>query len=368
MKIIHFVLGKANPNKANGVNQVVHNIAESLQESKVNIEVWGLTQDIYSSTPERSYKLKLFNLDKFFYTISDDLKKNIMNLEKDDWVHFHGALIPVFSRIAKILKGNKIKYTVTAHGNLQPLKLYSLKKKVVFMLYEKSLYSNAHRIHSFSNYEKNYMKNYFHTIQDSQFCIIPNGVSLSLVKQRDFKNIKNEVTFCGRLNYREKGVDYLIKGFIQYLKNGGVYKLNIIGDGPVRKECEDLVEKANLKDKVTFYGSLFGSEKNNVFSQSKFYIQPSLSEGMAISVIEANAMGIPSIISEATGCADYILKHKCGFIVQPNCADIFRILNEIEQISEKDYYEKCINAQNMVLNELNWKAISQKYCKELYAL
>ena len=43
MKIIHLVLGKANPNRMNGVNKVAHYHAEYLHKLGHEVEIWGLT-------------------------------------------------------------------------------------------------------------------------------------------------------------------------------------------------------------------------------------------------------------------------------------------------------------------------------------
>ena len=43
MKIIHLILGRANPNRMNGVNKVVHNLATVQSQKGYTIEVWGIT-------------------------------------------------------------------------------------------------------------------------------------------------------------------------------------------------------------------------------------------------------------------------------------------------------------------------------------
>ncbi|MBK7805817.1 MAG: hypothetical protein IPJ51_05910 [Saprospiraceae bacterium] len=45
MEIIHIVLGKANPERMNGVNKVVFQLATKQAESGRNVSVWGITKD-----------------------------------------------------------------------------------------------------------------------------------------------------------------------------------------------------------------------------------------------------------------------------------------------------------------------------------
>ena len=45
MEIIHLILGKANPNRMNGVNKVVHELATTQVEKGISAEVWGITDN-----------------------------------------------------------------------------------------------------------------------------------------------------------------------------------------------------------------------------------------------------------------------------------------------------------------------------------
>jgi len=50
MRVIHVVLGKANPDRMNGVNQVVHHLATEQVERGDEVEVWGITADPEAET------------------------------------------------------------------------------------------------------------------------------------------------------------------------------------------------------------------------------------------------------------------------------------------------------------------------------
>lgn len=365
MRIINFVLGKANPFRANGVNQVVHNLATRISEKNTNVEVWGLTKDVTAETPPRQYILKLFKIDKYFLRIEKDLKNEILKLSEKDWVHFHGALIPVFSRISSLLVKKNIRYTITAHGNLQPLKLKSFKKQIVLRTFESILYKNASKVHVFSQYESEYLSSFFKFLNPKDFCIIPNGVPGI---QGPIKDIQHNpsIVFCGRLNYLEKGVDLLVQSFINYINSGGSLNLVLIGDGNVKKECEEIVSKSNLNHRIKFLGALYDEEKNSALSKAKFYIQPSKSEGMAISVIEAAAFGIPLIATEQTGCADYIRMYNAGFIIKPEISSIYNTLQHIDHLKDEEINKLSMNALTMIKNDLNWDKISDNYLKKLY--
>ena len=60
MKIIHLVLGKANPLRMNGVNKLVHEMATTQQEMGYNVNLWGITENPIHDYPPRNYRTVLF--------------------------------------------------------------------------------------------------------------------------------------------------------------------------------------------------------------------------------------------------------------------------------------------------------------------
>ena len=66
MKIIHVVLGKANPNRMNGVNKVAHSLATTQKLLGHDVTIFGLTNTPEIDKINRSYKLSLYKRNKFY--------------------------------------------------------------------------------------------------------------------------------------------------------------------------------------------------------------------------------------------------------------------------------------------------------------
>ena len=61
MEIIHLILGKANPDRMNGVNRAVHHLATSQAQNGMHVSVWGITPTPDSAYPDgRLYTTRLF--------------------------------------------------------------------------------------------------------------------------------------------------------------------------------------------------------------------------------------------------------------------------------------------------------------------
>jgi hypothetical protein len=59
MEIIHLVLGKANPQRMNGVNKVVFEMATKQADNGFAIQVWGIAKDTTHNYPNRSFITKI---------------------------------------------------------------------------------------------------------------------------------------------------------------------------------------------------------------------------------------------------------------------------------------------------------------------
>jgi glycosyltransferase involved in cell wall biosynthesis len=116
MGIVHLILGKANPEKMNGVNKVVYNIATKQAENRQDVEVWGISENTEINYPERNFKTKIFKRKKNPFSIPEDLQKEIINSGGSTVFHLHGGWIPVFSSLSRFLRKHKFNYIITPHG------------------------------------------------------------------------------------------------------------------------------------------------------------------------------------------------------------------------------------------------------------
>ena len=84
MKIVHLVLGKANPERLNGINRIVHNLALAMHRQDFDVEVWGITPDPDAETPAREYGLRLFPTRRNSFALDSGLNEAIRELANSD--------------------------------------------------------------------------------------------------------------------------------------------------------------------------------------------------------------------------------------------------------------------------------------------
>lgn len=369
MEIIHLILGKANPERMNGVNKVVYQMATRQQNAGKNVAVWGITKDLKHNYGERNFKTVLFQAHKNPFKIDAKLKKALIELDKSAVIHLHGGWVPIYASLARFLQKQSITYVLTPHGayNKIAMQRSGITKKLYFQLFEKTLLRNARKIHSLGESEVTGLNEIY---PNSKSFLLPYGYeipnSLPLKKETSDKFI---IGFVGRLDIYTKGLDLLIEAYKRFVINTANSELWIVGDSKEREELEALVEINNLSDKVKFFGSKFGAEKDEIINQMSIFTHPSRNEGIPTAVIEASVMGIPSIVTQATNIAGIIKQYNAGIAIQDeNVSELtngFLILHKVWKTEEMIVVSE--NAKKMVKEVFDWDTIVTKL-DELYQI
>lgn len=365
MKIIHITLGKANPNKMNGVNKVVNSLAISQAHLQHEVEVWGITKNPVHNYPERLYTTVLFkDLEKF--NLPEGFETALKKESKDVIFHIHGGFIPQFFTIAELLAKLGYQYVYTPHGsfNTIAMKRSWMKKKIYFSLYEKKIIKNAKSLHFVGESE---ISGTNKMIKVKNYCLIPNGENVNEVKV-DFENDTKKdpvFGFCGRLDLHTKGLDILLEGFSDYLKKyDGKGVLWMIGDGEDKDKLLDICKEHNLMSKVKFLGAQYGEKKMDLFKKLDYLVLTSRNEGLPGVVLECAAIGVPSIVSKTTN-VNKIFTYDAGIVLEENkrscLAKAFQDAKTWKE--EGKLIEKRRAALEMIQKEYDWKVIANKLIK-----
>lgn len=140
--------------------------------------------------------------------------------------------------------------------------------------------------------------------KNKKFDILNNAIDSErfIYNEKNSKKIKENlklkdkfiVGHVGRFK-AEKNHKFLIEVFkkVKEIKNGA--KLLLIGDGPLKKEIQILVNKENIENDVIFLGNC--PNVNELLQVMDVFVFPSLYEGLGIVAIESQASGTPILIS-----------------------------------------------------------------------
>ena len=114
---------------------------------------------------------------------------------------------------------------------------------------------------------------------------------------RSLFNISEDETVIGHIGRfsKEKNHSFLIDIFNEYIKLNPNSRLLLVGDGDLINEIREKIKNLNLKDKVILTGSR--SDIQALLSAMDIFVFPSYFEGVPVSVVEAQASGLPCILS-----------------------------------------------------------------------
>jgi glycosyltransferase involved in cell wall biosynthesis len=122
------------------------------------------------------------------------------------------------------------------------------------------------------------------------------------------------VLYLGRLK-RYKGIELTIEALPRILQKVPAAQYWIVGEGDHRSILEEKIRTAGLGDRVRLLGYLEGQPKLDVLAATRVLVYTSPKEGWGLSVIEANAMGIPAVASDAPGLRESVRHGETGFLV-----------------------------------------------------
>lgn len=364
MKIIHLVLGKANPKRMNGVNKVVNSLASYQTVLGQDVTLWGITHSPDAPVPTRNYQTRLFPALKHKLWLHPSIKQAVKDIKRATIFHLHGGFIPEFYHISKLLNKYHIPFVHTPHGAYNTVAMQRSKhlKKVYFTCFEKTILAQAKTLHFIGKSE---VEAIHRLTQPSRCKLIPNGQQST--RQSFVKKEKKHAPifgFCGRLDIHTKGLDLLIKAFANYQKHHPSATLWIIGDSAERIQLEQLSEDLGITKQVVFWGKKFGKEKENLLAQMDIFFHPSRNEGLPGAVLEAAAMGIPCVVSKESNVGEYITQFEAGMCLANN--DVKQLTSAMLDMhtdweEEAVYQQICQNAVTMIQEKFDWNHIADQH-------
>ena len=113
------------------------------------------------------------------------------------------------------------------------------------------------------------------------------------------------ITFLGRITM-QKGPEFFVDAATQVLKRTKHIRFVMAGSGDMMNQMIRLVADRGIADRFHFTGFLRGKQVYEMLKSSDVFVMPSVSEPFGISPLEAMQCGVPSIISNQSGCAEIL--------------------------------------------------------------
>ena len=264
----------------------------------------------------------LFHYQPYELALSSKLV-DMVKVHKIDVLHVHYAIPHAYAAyMAKKMlheEGIKIPIVTTLHGTDITLvgshPFY--KTAVTFSI------NQSDAVTSVSQSLKEDTQRLFNTQKDIK--VIPNFIDIDKYKtnfkdcDRDLLALPTERVITHVSNFRTvKRISDVIEVFYKVQKEVPS-KLMMVGEGPERKQAEQLCKTYGIEDKVVFLGN--SNEVDKILCYSDLFLLPSETESFGLAALEAMASGVPVISSNSGGIPEVNIEGVSGYLSPVGAVD-----------------------------------------------
>lgn len=282
----------------------------------------------------------------------------IVRKNKIDYLHTHfaesaGLITMIVSKLVKI------DYSITMHA-------YDIfrnqNKKLVVRLAKNSLFTVT-----ISDYNKRYLVSLDSSVAD-KIRVIHCGVNFDMFKQKQRRQQKTFKIITTAALSEKKGVKDVVSACSR-LTSHMSFEYDIIGEGPLRNEIEDIINKNNLNGTVNLLGMKTQAEVLSYLQNSDLFIlfckvgKDGNQDGIPVALMEAMAIGLPVISTHVSGIPE-LIKDGGGYLVKENDEDdLVECIKKSYKLSPLERESVGEKGQRIVYNEFNLKTEVAKLAK-----
>jgi len=275
-----------------------------------------------------------------------------------DVIHFHGVGAALLAWIPRLLKP-RVRVIVTVHSLNRVHPQWGCLARIVLRVGEWASVRFPHKTIVVSRGLKIYFKKRY----NAKVFAIPNGVYIPTrkpsVKYLSKWKLKKEgyLIFVGRL-VQLKGVHTAVAAWKRLKKKNslGNLKLVIVGDANFSEKYVKSLRSAASKDEsIIFTGWQDGDKLNSLIAHASLFVQPSLSEGLPIALLEAMSFGLPALVSNIPAHRELITQKEVRFPVEDEKALAKLLLHALDNPK----WRKDLGGQNLkkVQEEYKWEVV-----------
>ncbi len=196
--------------------------------------------------------------------------------------------------------------------------------------------------------------------------VINNGINTKVFHPKDRNNKSRNINLLtvGRL-VKRKDYKTMILGFkhAMEMSNRRTLKLEIVGDGPQRREIECLVGNLNLEEHVILHGNVLHDRLVESYHNADIYISTSMNEGMPNVLLEAMACGLPIISTNIPSINGLIINNVNGLLFE--CGNFKELGERINFLAENDDKRTIMGKES---REISLKYDTKSFAREYFYL
>jgi len=167
------------------------------------------------------------------------------------------------------------------------------------------------------------------------------------------KNGQIRLLYVGRVS-REKDLDLLAEAYRRLRDEGLSIQLCVVGHGPYSREFSESLPEA------LFTGYLTGKELAAAYASADIFVFPSTTDTFGNVIIEAQASGVPVIVSDSGGPKELVENNRNGLITRSHdVEDLTRAIREL--VADPERRKKMGNLARESVIDRTWPTAFRKF-------
>ena len=296
-----------------GTEAVVLNYYRNIDHSRVQIDFMlhtSIEESMKNDTCKevRASGAKIYCVTPRHQSIKKNKEEieNVFKNNKYDIIHTHTDCVGAYIlRIAR--KANAGIRVAHSHATNVPVKVNGVKSFLHFLYLQYCRYDIRKQANYYMACSREAAIWLFgrHAVDQKKVALLNNAIDIEIYKKnseirdrvRQQLNLKDELVIghVGRFAV-EKNHEFLIDVFSKVHSECSKTKLLLVGTGELELRIKEKVHQLSLDDAVIFYGTT--SKPNELLQAMDVFAFPSRWEGLGIALIEAQAAGLPCVVTD----------------------------------------------------------------------
>jgi poly(glycerol-phosphate) alpha-glucosyltransferase len=371
MKILH-VVQSLDP-AWGGIARVLPSLAKELRRAGCTCRIATLAGGRYGCPPDiTGVEVLTFDApDRSRLGCSPTFNAEIESLCRwADCVHLHGLWTGQNGSAGRAARRLGRSYIMTPHSMMMPWawRRSAWKKRPIGWLFEHRNLRRAALIHALADGEAAAIAALGF---NDRIEVVPNGIHAAdyaappagddLTSRFPAWRDRKLLVFIGRLHF-QKGIIQAMKAALDCFAVADRWHFVIAGPDELgmRAALSAGVARKGMAERVTFAGLLSRVEIRALLARADLLIQPSLSEGLSMSILEALASGVPVLISDACNMPE-VARAGAGRVVAPDRRAVAAALRELVTATDDARCDMGRRGRELVRERFDWSVVIPRY-------
>lgn len=289
-----------------GAETLLMNLFRSLDRNKYQFDFLYFTSqncaydDEIESLGGKIYRIESESNNKLFQILNRYINyfRLLKKLPNHQIIHSHINLNGAVFLLIAYLQQKRLRI---AHSHTSDRKM-SLKERFFYSISTKMIKISANIFLACGDSAAKYL---YPKITRDEIVLLPNSIDIANFQKKDYcenylrnkLNLDKDIKILSQIGSFTSIKNHIFTiNFAKYLQNTNE-KVHVVfvGGGPLEHELKKKVKDQNLSKYITFYGS--SKEIPKIMHSSDLLFMPSIAEGFPVVLVEAQACGLPCLIS-----------------------------------------------------------------------